>query len=96
MYSRHSIRLDITFSNKILGSSFSSSLSYVFFAWLIYVSFYFVQTPTVFGLVADMGTYIPMGWAVAKMLADDYEKYNFSLIVHAGLCILSFLFFSLI
>jgi len=42
------------------------------------------KAPTVYGLVADMGTYIPMGWAVCKQLADDHKRYNFSLIIHAG------------
>jgi len=40
--------------------------------------------PTAYALVADMGTYIPLGWAVAKQLAEDHQKYNFSLVIHAG------------
>jgi len=40
--------------------------------------------PTVYGLVADMGTYIPLGWAVCNQIVNDHAKYNFSLIIHAG------------
>lgn len=38
----------------------------------------------VFAVVADMGTVIPMGWAVTDQVTADNEEYNFSFVLHAG------------
>jgi len=38
----------------------------------------------IFAIVADMGTYIPMGWAVTDQLVYDNQLYNFSMVLHAG------------
>jgi hypothetical protein len=40
--------------------------------------------PRVYAVVADMGTDIPMGWAVTHQLENDNKLLNFSLILHAG------------
>jgi len=37
-----------------------------------------------YALVADMGTYYPMGWAVCQQVYEDHLKYNFSFVIHAG------------
>jgi len=38
----------------------------------------------VFGIVADQGTYIPMGWAVIDQMVADHQSNPFSMILHAG------------
>ena len=39
----------------------------------------------VYALVADMGTYVPLGWAVAKQVYDDNKIYAFNFVIHAGI-----------
>jgi len=38
----------------------------------------------IFAVMGDMGTYIPMGWAVTDQMISDNQLYNFSFILHAG------------
>ena len=42
------------------------------------------NTRFVFAVVADMGTTIPMGWAVTDQMVGDNQEDPFSLVVHAG------------
>jgi hypothetical protein len=38
----------------------------------------------VFAVMGDMGTTIPMGWAVTNQMVTDNEKYHFGAILHVG------------
>jgi len=42
------------------------------------------QAEYIFPIVADMGTYIPMGWAVTDQIVNDMSSYQFSMVLHPG------------